>query len=96
MTNRKRLNRANHYAYKVLKQIQKAITACNAMGFTVRETIIPERGKPRLVVDDCPAGRERLKTMQAWIYKSEGGNQERIQTARCNVEGIYVEWRVNQ
>lgn len=95
MNKTKRLNGANYYAYKVLKQVQKAVMACNAMGFTVRETVIPERGKPRLIVDDCPKGQELLSKMQAWIYKTEGSNKARICTARCNVEGVYVEWQVH-
>ncbi|WP_424410398.1 hypothetical protein [Pasteurella sp. PK-2025] len=89
-----RINKANHLAFKYLKQTQKAIVHCNALGLTVKQ--IDFSGiKPRIFVDDNPPITKKLinaNKANKFAFGSDK-NVGRWEQYYTMLEGIKVIWR---
>lgn len=90
----KRLNKRNYQAYKFLKQAQKAVVACNAMGLTVTEVDF-SRIKPRLRVMHNQITQKMLDNGKAIIFL-HGSDDKAIRycEGQFMAEGIRTAFRI--
>ena len=93
---RKALNPMNHLAFKYLKQVQKAVIECNALGLEVQD-IEFYHVKPRIRVKESPA-TTRLEHIGRAIEYGFGNDENigRYRELQINAAGIKVVWRTNR
>ncbi|QOF68330.1 hypothetical protein IFE17_02825 [Actinobacillus sp. GY-402] len=91
----KPLNSINKFAYKKLKQVQKAIIECNSLGLEVEE-IEFNRIKPRIKIKDNSAAARLEYIGRAIEYGVGSGETGKYRQLQIMAAGIKVMWQTTR
>ncbi|QOF67415.1 hypothetical protein IFE17_09790 [Actinobacillus sp. GY-402] len=95
LNNKRPLNDVNRFAYKKLKQVQKAIVECNTLGLEVEE-IEFNCIKPRIRIKDNSAAARLEYIGRAIEYGFGQDKSGKVRMLQIMAAGIKVIWLTNR